>query len=495
MTDKKIVIIGGGISGLATAYSLEEIARKKGESISITLFEKNNRIGGNILTERTDGFLIEGGPDCFLSEKPWAIQLCERLGMGESLLRTNDEYRKTYILLNGHLHELPEGVILMIPTEIFPLLKSNLISLSGKIRMGMELFIPKKESSADESLSQFVRRRLGQEALDKIAAPLVAGVHAEDPDTMSVKSRFPRFVQMEEEYGSLIKGMIAKRREMRRAGSKGNKPKYTMFMTLKDGLSEMPATIVQNLKSTEILTNKEVLSVDKVSSNVILSEAKNLNHVVSEANLMKHKYKISLKNGEVLDADTVVFATPSYETASLLTGINDSISALLNKIPYASTATVSLAFKKESISNPMNGFGFLVPRQEKRRITGATWVSRKFSYRSPDDSVLIRCFIGGSHNEKLVFLNDKDMIEMVKGELRDIMGITSEPLLTRIYRWEKAMPQYTIGHEERLSILDKKLSEYPGMFLTGSSYRGSGISECIKDGQLTAEFVLKYLNL
>ncbi|OGW12230.1 MAG: protoporphyrinogen oxidase [Nitrospinae bacterium RIFCSPLOWO2_12_39_16] len=472
MTDKKIVIIGGGISGLATAYSLEEIARKKGESISITLFEKNNRIGGNILTERTDGFLIEGGPDCFLSEKPWAIQLCERLGMGESLLRTNDEYRKTYILLNGHLHELPEGVILMIPTEIFPLLKSNLISLSGKIRMGMELFIPKKESSADESLSQFVRRRLGQEALDKIAAPLVAGVHAEDPDTMSVKSRFPRFVQMEEEYGSLIKGMIAKRREMRRAGSKGNKPKYTMFMTLKDGLSEMPATIVQNLKMTKILTNREVAGVDK-----------------------RDIFKISLKNGEVLDADTVVFATPSYETASLLTGINDSISALLNKIPYASTATVSLAFKKESISNPMNGFGFLVPRQEKRRITGATWVSRKFSYRSPDDSVLIRCFIGGSHNEKLVFLNDKDMIEMVKGELRDIMGITSEPLLTRIYRWEKAMPQYTIGHEERLSILDKKLSEYPGMFLTGSSYRGSGISECIKDGQLTAEFVLKYLNL
>ena len=472
MSAKKIVIMGGGISGLATAYSLEERAKREGKSVSITLLEKKNQIGGNILTERVGDFLIEGGPDCFLSEKPWAIQLCERLGMGESLLRTNDEYRKTYILWNGHLHELPEGVILMIPTEIFPLLKSNLITLSGKIRMGMELFIPKKESSADESLSQFVRRRLGQEALDKIAAPLVAGVHAEDPDTMSVKSRFPRFVQMEEEYGSLIKGMIAKRREMRRAGSKGNKPKYTMFMTLKDGLSEMPATIVQNLKMTKILTNREVADVDK-----------------------RDIFKISLKNGEVLDADTVVFATPSYETASLLTGINDSISALLNKIPYTSTATVSLAFKKESISNPMNGFGFLVPRQEKRRITGATWVSRKFSYRSPDDSVLIRCFIGGSHNEKLVFLNDKDMIEMVKGELRDIMGITSEPLLTRIYRWEKAMPQYTIGHEERLSILDKKLSEYPGMFLTGSSYRGSGISECIKDGQLTAEFVLKYLNL
>ena len=472
MSNKKIAVIGGGISGLAAAYSLEEMAQRKGKSISITLFEKNNRIGGNILTERVGDFLIEGGPDCFLSENPWAIQLCERLGMGESLLRTNDEYRKTYILLNGHLHELPEGVILMIPTEIFPLLKSNLISLSGKIRMGMELFIPKKESSADESLSQFVRRRLGQEALDKIVAPLVAGVHAEDPDTMSVKSRFPRFVQMEEEYGSLIKGMIAKRREMRRAGSKGNKPKYTMFMTLKDGLSEMPATIVQNLKMTKILTNREVAGVDK-----------------------RDIFKISLKNGEVLDADTVVFATPSYETASLLTGINDSISALLNKIPYASTATVSLAFKKESISNPMNGFGFLVPRVENRRIMGASWVSRKFSYRTPDDSILIRCFIGGSRNEELVFLDDKDMLKMIREELRDVMGISAEPILTRIYRWEKAMPQYIIGHDERVSRIEQSISKYPDMFVTGSAYRGGGISECIKNAQLTAESVLKYLNL
>lgn len=485
MTDKKIVIIGGGISGLATAYSLEEKAIKEGKSVSITLLEKKNQVGGNILTERVGDFLIEGGPDCFLSEKPWALQLCERLGMGESLLRTNDEYRKTYILWNGHLHELPEGVILMIPTEIFPLLKSNLISFSGKIRMGIELFIPKKESNDDESLSQFVRRRLGKEALDKIAAPLVAGVHAEDPDTMSVKSRFPRFVQIEEEYGSLIKGMIAKRREMRRAGSKGNKPKYTMFMTLKDGLSELPATIVKNFKMTKILTNREVMNIGKPLSPTSDTEK----GIVSLPN-----YKISLKNGDTIDADTVVFASPSYETARLLTGINDSISDILNKIPYTSTATVSLAFKKDGISHPMNGFGFLVPRQEKRRITGATWVSRKFSFRSPDDSVLIRCFIGGTHNERLVFLNDKDIIEMVKGELRDIMGITSEPLLIRIYRWERAMPQYTIGHEGRLSILDKKLSEYPGMFLTGSSYRGSGISECIKDGQLTAESVLKYLN-
>src|SRR3989304_4217926 len=227
MFTKKIVIIGGGISGRATAYSLEERAEREGKSVAITLLEKKNQIGGNILTERVGDFLIEGGPDCFLSEKPWAIQLCEKLGIADRLLCTNDEYRKTYILWNGHLHELPEGIMLMIPTRFIPLLKSNLFSLAGKFRMGMELFIPKRKSGGDESLSEFVRRRLGQEIVERVAEPLVAGVHAENPDTMSIKSRFPRFVQMEAEYGSLIKGMLAKRRIA--LNSERNKSKWTMF--------------------------------------------------------------------------------------------------------------------------------------------------------------------------------------------------------------------------------------------------------------------------
>lgn len=484
MSAKKIVIIGGGISGLASAYSIEEEAEKKGKAFSITLLEKNSRIGGNIITEREDNFLIEGGPDCFLSEKPWALRLCEKLGMNDRLLCTNDKYRKTFILWKGHLHELPEGLMLMIPTKMLLLLRSTLISLPGKLRMAMEPFIPRKKSDKDESLSEFVRRRLGQEVLDKIAAPLVAGVHAEDPDTMSVKSRFPRFVEMEDEYGSLIRGMMAKGGKMRnppvptfnKGGEGGILSKRTMFMTLKNGLYNLPDTIVKNLKGTKILTNKEVYKIDK-----FVSEGK------------ENIYKISLKSGEILDADAVILATPSYETARLLSGLNSSISDILNQIPYVSTATVSLCYKKEMIFHPMNGFGFLVPKPENRKITGATWVSRKFSYRAPDDSVLIRCFLGGSHNEELVYLNDRDMIKMVREELMDIMGISAEPILTRIYRWEKAMPQYTVGHEVRLSILDERLSEHPGIFVTGSAYRGSGISECIKDAQITAEKVLNKL--
>ena len=468
MSNKKIAVIGGGISGLAAAYSLEEMAQRKGKSISITLFEKNNRIGGNILTERVGDFLIEGGPDCFLSEKPWAIQLCEWLGMGESLLRTNDEYRRTYIYWKGRLRELPEGIMLMIPTRFFPLLKSDLFSLAGKLRMGMELFIPKRKSGGDESLSEFVRRRLGQEIVERVAEPLVAGVHAENPDTMSIKSRFPRFVQMEEEYGSLIKGMLTKRRRM--LNSENGKPKWTMFMTLKNGLDELPLTIVKALKMTTIITNKEVSEINKVSG-----------------------YKIYLKNGDTIDADVVIFATPSYETGRLLRVLNSSISDQLITIPYVSTATISLAYKKDSISHPMNGFGFLVPRVENRRIMGASWVSRKFSYRTPDDSILIRCFIGGSRNEELVSLDDKDMLKMIKEELKDIMGISAEPILTRIYRWEKAMPQYTIGHDERVSRIEESILKYPDIFVTGSAYRGGGISECIKNAQLTAESVLNHI--
>ncbi len=485
MSSKKIAIIGGGISGLATAYSLEEKAIKEGKSVSITLLEKKNQIGGNILTERVGDFLIEGGPDCFLSEKPWAIELTEKLGISDKLLCTNDDFRKTFVLYKGLLRELPEGVILMIPTRIIPLIKSDLISFTGKLRMAMELFIPKKKSIKDESLSEFVRRRLGEDVLNKIAEPLVAGIHAANPDTMSVRSTFPKFVQMEEEYGSLIKAMLAKKKLMNANSQGGKKPKHTMFMALKDGLYEIPETIVKKLKSTEILTNREVLRINKVPSNVILSEAKNL--------YMKHKYKLSLENGDNIDADAVVFASPAYETARILRGLDTSISDILNKIPYVSTATVSLAYKKNSISHLMNGFGFVIPKLENRKIMAATWASRKFSYRSPDDSVLIRCFVGGNHNEGLVFLDDKEMKEMVRDELRDIMGITAEPLFTRIYRWEKAMPQYTIGHDERLSTLNQMLSNHSGIFITGSAYRGIGISGCVYDADITAESAINYL--
>src|SRR3989338_6865907 len=460
MSQKNIVIIGGGISGLATAYSLEERAKRNGKSLFITILEKNNRVGGSILTERENGFIIEGGPDCFISEKRYALQLCKKLGIGDNLLCTNDEFRKTFVLWKGNLHELPEGVMLMIPTRIVPILKSSLISSLGKLRMAMELLIPKKKSQEDESLSEFVCRRLGKDDLDK----------------MSVKSTFPKFVQMEEEYGSLIRAMIAKKKMMNNSISETTQG-YTMFMTLKNGLDELPVTIVKSLKTTKIIKDKEAVRVVKSPSKITTGES---------------IYKILLKDGEGLDADAIVFAAPSYETARLLSEIDALISNQLDEIPYISTATVSLAYKKDAVSHPMNGFGFVVPKPEKRKIMAATWVSRKFSYRGPEDSFLIRFFVCGYYNEDLIFMDDEDMIKMVKGELKDIMGINADPILVRLYRWKKAMPQYTIGHDDRLTILNRMLSKEPGLFLTGSAYRGIGISGCINDADLTADAVIKH---
>lgn len=474
---KRVVVIGGGIAGLATAWSLRE-QEPKGADFEIVLLERNERFGGNIRTEKTDGFLIEGGPDCFLSEKPWAMELCKRIGLSGKFLPTNDRHRKTFVLSRGRLHVLPEGVILMIPTKILPLATSNLISWPGKLRMAMDLFVPKRTSGGDESLGDFVRRRLGKEALEKIAEPLVAGVHAGDPETMSVRASFPKFVQLEEESGSLIRGMV-KRMALAAAHRKG-KPggqsagRVTMFMTLKDGLSELIDTLASRLEGmdkTILRKGVQAASVDKAGAG----------------------YRVTLDGGGSLDADAVIVAAPAWAAASILKGLDAALSEKLLTIPYVSTATVSIAFKKKDVKHPMNGFGFVVPKIEGRRIMAATWTSMKFAGRAPEDSVLIRCFVGGSKNADLVSLDDGEMLGMVREELRDIMGIEAEPVLARVFRWRNSMPQYTIGHEERVAWIDERLNIHTGLHLAGSAYHGIGISDSIRCGEAVAKRVIKEL--
>lgn len=479
---KRVVVIGGGIAGLSAAYSLRE-HQKHGEDFEIVILEKNPNVGGNIKTEKVNGFLIEGGPDCFLSEKPWAMELCKRLGLGVELLPTNEKNRRTFVLSGGKLHELPEGVILMIPTKIMPLALSSLITLRGKLRMALELFIPKKKEKGDESLGDFVRRRLGKEALDKIAEPLVAGVHAGDPETMSIRSSFPKFVQLEEEHGSLIRGMLKRMASMRKSKAsapkpdkrQANGPKVTMFMTLKGGLSEMIDTLTSSLlkfKNTSITANETVTGI------------------VKEGN----SYEVRLADNNSIKADAVIIAAPAYAASSLLSGLDPELSQKLLTIPYVSTATVSIAFKRSDIKHPLNGFGFVVPRAEKRRIMAATWTSVKFKYRSPEDSVLIRCFVGGAKNSELVDLSDEEMARMVREELKDIMGIDAKPVVTRVYRWKLSMPQYTIGHEERVNWIEERISKLPGLYVTGSAYHGIGISDSVRNGEVVAKKALHYLS-
>ena len=461
---KRIVIVGGGIGGLSTAYFIRKGLEEMGLKVGYLLLEKGRRLGGNIVTEYIDGCIVEGGPDCFLSEKPWALRLCEELGLEDRLLCTN-EGGETFVLHRGRLYPLPEGFILMVPTRLLPFLLSPLISPFGKLRIALDLILP-RGGKGDESLGDFVRRRLGREVLEKIAEPLVAGVHAGDPERMSVRSSFPKFVEMEERHRSLILAMVRQRRRRAREGHR-----RTMFMTLKGGLSELVYTIVDRLDPSTILTGVEVLEIGKACGS----------------------YLLHLRGREPLRADALILATPAYVSGRLLERVDPGLSQTLKEIPYVSTATVSMAFRKEDLKAIPRGFGLVIPRREERRIMAVTWTSLKFPYRCPDDTFLLRCFVGGSRREELVFLEDRKMIEMVREELRDIAGIEAQPTMTRIFRWEKAMPQYTIGHGERLRRIEEGLSSHPGLFLTGSGYDGIGISDCIRRGREVARKVLDYV--
>ncbi len=461
-----IIIIGGGISGLATAYYLQQQAQAKNLSLTYTLIEKQPTFGGKIITDTADGFVIEGGPDSFISQKPWARQLCQELGLQERLIGTNDEQRKTFILHKNRLQALPDGVMLIIPTRFMPFALSPLISPWGKLRMGLDLFIPSKSDDEDESLADFIRRRLGNEALEKIAEPLMAGIYVADPTTLSLQSTFPRFRQIEKKYGSLIKGMLAQQK----ATSKSTQPKLPLFMTLRGGLTELVTTLVSKLKG-ELLTNQTVTRLEYEPT-------------------ASQPYQVQLANGQIYRANAVILATPAFVAADLLKPHHPALAEKLKNIRYLSTATVSLAFNKAEISHPLNGFGFVIPKKEDTRLMACTWVSTKFSHRAPTDQILLRVFIGGYSHEDLVDLPDDELLSVVKEELKKIMGITARPTRQRLYRWPNGNAQYDVGHLERVAEIASLVQEtFPQLYLTGSAFLGVGLPDCIYQGQQTAEKV------
>jgi len=474
-TQKKVLIIGGGITGLAAAYSLQELARKNHAPISFTLIEGQSRLGGKILTDTEKGFVIEGGPDSFISQKPWAMELCLQLGLKDRLTGTNRDQTATYILHNGRLVNLPEGVMLLVPTRIRPFLSTPLFSPLGKLRMGLDWIIPRKKNDDDESLAGFVRRRLGQEAVERLAEPLLAGIYAGDAEQMSLAATFPQFMELEERHGSLIRGMLARSRERGKPAPSGNEPPTTMFMTLKGGLSELVEAIVSKL-------DREALTIGTDAERI---------HWKSGLST----YQVRLKNGTSLTADAVIATSPAYVTADLLSETDATLVRMLREIPYVSTATVSLAYRKDSFRHPMKGFGFVAPRRERRSIMACTWTSTKFPHRAPADRALLRCFVGGAGREDIISLPEKDLVERVREDLREIMGVTEEPILSRVYRWEKANPQYPVGHLDRLAEIDDRLTRLPGLFLAGAAYRGVGVPDCIRQGTEAAKRAFNFLTL
>jgi oxygen-dependent protoporphyrinogen oxidase len=474
-----IVIIGGGIAGLATAYALEDRAHIAGIPLTCTLIEARERLGGVILTERVDGFVIEAGPDSLLTQKPWGLELCRSLGIGDRLIGTNDQQRKVYILWDGRLYPLPEGLMLIVPTRLGPLLRNQLLSWPGKIRMGLEYFLPPRRLNGDESLAGFVRRRLGHEALEKIADPLLAGIYAGSSDDMSLLATFPRLRELERTHGGLIRGALAQRRAVRPAASPGKPAATAMFVAPRGGMAEI----------VDVLSGR----LDRVVKRL----GQTVRRVVprGDGQAGPHGYTLELDGATPLHAEAVVFATPAPITAGLVEGFHPSLATALRAIRYVSSATVSLAYRRRDVSHPLDGFGFLVGKHEGRHIMAATWTSTKFACRAPADAALIRSFVGGAGREDLVMRDDAALIQLVRQELGALLGITASPLLARVYRWERGNPQYAVGHLERVDAMEQLLASHPGLFLTSSAYRGVGVPDCIHQGGLTAERVMAALVL
>jgi protoporphyrinogen/coproporphyrinogen III oxidase len=475
---KKIVIIGGGIAGLAAAHRLQEEI-SNGSKLQCIVLEASEQFGGKIATERFDGFVIERGPDSFISQKPAAIELCKKLGLGDRLVGTNQEQTKTYVYTGKKLVTMPDGLSLMIPTKFLPFALTPLFSLPGKARMALDLIIPKKRGNGDESLASFVRRRMGEEALRKMAEPMLAGIYASDPETMSIHSTFPMFVQTEKKYRSLILGMLARKRQM--LMQKPSQPKpgnnhqpFSLFMTLKNGLGEMVDAVIEKSPDVSFRTNARVSEVT--------------------AKKDATAWQVVLEDGETIDADGVIFATPAKLSASFLQPIAPKVAQLLNQIKYVSTATATLAYRREEFSHPLNGFGFVVPRTEGRKILACTWTSSKFPHRTPEGYVMLRCFVGGAMNEDLAEQDEEAIATMVKKELADLMGIHQEPEICKVFHNKKSNVQYRVGHAGLIDSVQKELQAFSGLFLTGSAYTGIGIPDCIQNGTRTAESAIQYFS-
>ncbi|HLZ35420.1 MAG TPA: protoporphyrinogen oxidase [Nitrospira sp.] len=474
---RTVAIVGGGISGLATALSLQERAAAAGLSIRCTVLDASQTWGGKIVTHRIGDLVTEAGPDSFLSQKPAALQLIEKLGLTDQLINTNETGKKAFVYSGGRLRELPEGLVVITPGQIGPFLRSGLLTAGGLVRMGLDLVMPAKRSREDESVASFFRRRFGRQAFERMMEPLMAGIYAGDAEHMSLKATFPRFLELEQEHGSVIRGMLAARKAGPSRQAPG--PRRTMFVSLKNGLEDLVTALVRRLKDRGV-TLRAGVAVESLR--------------VRSQQLGRWTYDVMLQDGSPVSADSLVLATPAYVSAELLRPLTPIAGGVLELIPYASTTTIAMAYPASVIGGAVQGFGFVVPRAEQRDLIATTWTSLKWPHRAPSDQFLVRCYVGGVGRESILQLDDKALVARVKSELKQICGVTAEPTYVEVNRWIKAMPQYVLGHLDRLEQVEAALSRYGGLILTGAAYRGVGIPDCIRDGDLAAERVVRYLS-
>ncbi|MEK3714224.1 protoporphyrinogen oxidase [Paenibacillus sp. FSL R7-0333] len=464
---RKVVIIGGGLSGLSAAFYIRKFYREAAVQPEITLIEKDKVLGGKIETLHRDGFVIEKGPDSFLARKTAMVDLARELELDHELVSTNPNAKKTYILQRGKLHPMPAGLVLGIPTELKPFLKSGLVSFGGKMRAMMDFVLPPRRSAEDESLGDLIERRLGTEVLENMTEPLLAGIYAGDMRKISLQATFPQFGEVERQYGSLIRGMTTGRKPVEtHTGTK-----KSAFLTFRQGLQSLVHALIHELQDVRQLTG---------------TGAKSIRVLGGAGSSGTPRYEVELENGEVLEADDICITVQNFAAAELLRPHVD-VSAL-DAVNYVSVANVVLAFTRQDIVTEYDGSGFLVPRKEGRNITACTWTSTKWLHTSPDDKVLLRCYVGRSGDEQNVELPDDALAELVRKDLREIMGITAAPLFTEITRLRSSMPQYPVGHPGRIAGLRSELAQkLPGVYAFGAGYDGIGMPDCIKQAKLTAE--------
>ena len=469
---KRVVIIGGGVTGLAAAHRLVELRRERGLDLDVILLESSARLGGVIQTEHRDGFLLERGPDSFLSEKPEAIALAKRLGLEPHLVQTNKEHRRSFIVRQSRLRPVPEGFHLLAPARLWPFVTSDIFSWSGKARMAMDLLLPRGTGNdcADESLAQFVRRRFGREALERMAQPMVGGIYTADPEKLSLRATMPRFLEMERTDRSLILGMRKRARKERDVTTATSGARYSLFLSFDCGMQMLIDRLSAQLPQGTVRLNARVdsLKFDRGPGDWIIN-------------------KIS---GDSIRADAVCIAIPAYAAASLLRETDASLSAELDSIPYASTATINLTYRRSDIPHTLDGFGFVVPFVENRSLLACTFSSVKFTHRAPRGLALLRVFVGGALQPEMFVLDEDEMIQRVRADLRDLLGVEEPPIFCEVTKWSRSMPQYHVGHLDRLIRIHGLARQLSNLKLAGNAYSGPGISACIQGGEHAANEIL-----
>ena len=466
---KRIVVVGGGIAGLSAGYYIQQLAERLELPISLRILESGTRFGGKIRTERRDGFVIEGGPDTFVTTKPWALELCSELGIKDRLQGTNPRYRTTYILRDGRLHPLPGGLTMMIPTELSSMATTGLISWKGKARMALEYLMPPERDPGEESMGAFVTRRLGREAYEGLIEPLLSGIYAGNGDHLSLQATFPFLLDLEQKHGGLIRGALFMRKARRSNGSQQS----SVFMTPKSGLAE----IIEALEIELIEAGAE-----------LITEAR-----VTEITSTIQGASVRLSDDTTLETDALVVATPSYIAANLLAHLDPAMASELSSIEYASTATVTLGYRSDQLTNKLEGYGYVIPRKEGSKALACTWTSSKFPHRAPEGFALLRVFIGRAGQEDEIQWTEPELLKLAMEELRSTLGIASKPEFSKVHIFDRAMPQYDLGHPARLARVEASLADWPWLALAGAAYRGIGIPDCINSGKHAAERIISCL--